>query len=193
METLRDGGFSLHKWCTNSKGLSELILADQQERFSSESPDKFILHNFEPKKDLGVSWDTLSDEFVFSFKEIIDYTLTLPKTKRSLLSIGTKCFDPLGILCPITTFSKILFQEICSNNFEWDRLLPVEILKKWESWLSKLALLLEIRIPRYLFSDILPSKKTELHGFCDSSTQSYIAVCYIRVFDSSSQRYNVAL
>ena len=127
LQTLRDGYFSLHKWCTNSKELSELILADQQERFSSESPDKFILDNFEPNKVLGVSWGTLSDEFVFSFKEIIDYTLTLPKTKRLLLSVGAKFLDPLEILCLIATFSKILFQEICSNNFEWDSLLLVEI------------------------------------------------------------------
>ena len=98
------------------------------------------------------------------------------------MSIGAKFFDPKGILCPITTFSKILFQENCSNNFEWDSLLPVEILKKCESWLIKLPLSLEIRIPRYLFSDILPGTKIELHEFCDSSTQS-------RVFDSSSQRY----
>ena len=118
LETLRDGGFSLHKWCTNSKELSELILADQQKRFCSESPDKFILNNFEPKKVLRVSGDTVSDEFVFSFKEIIDYVLTLPKTKRSLFSVAAKFFDPLGILCLITTFSKILFQEISSNNFE---------------------------------------------------------------------------
>ena len=55
--------------------------------------------------------------------------------------------------------------------------------------MSKLALLLEIRIPRYLFSDILGSTKVELQGFCDSSTQSYAAVSYVRVFDSSSQRY----
>ena len=34
LETLRDGGFSLHKWCANSKELSELILADQQRCFS---------------------------------------------------------------------------------------------------------------------------------------------------------------
>ena len=39
----------------------------------------------------------------------------------------------------ITTFSKILFQEICSNNFEWDTLLPVDIMKKYELWLNKLA------------------------------------------------------
>ena len=50
LETLRDSGFSLRKWCTNSKELSELILADQQKCFSSESPDKFILNNFELKK-----------------------------------------------------------------------------------------------------------------------------------------------
>ena len=99
-----------------------------------------------------------------------------------LLSVGAKFLDPLEILCLIATFSKILFQEICSNNFEWDSLLPVEILKKCESWLIKLPLSLEIRIPRYLFSDILPGTKIELHEFCDSSTQS-------RVFDSSSQRY----
>ena len=84
------------------------------------------------------------------------------------MSVDAKFFDPLGILCPITIFSKILFQEICSNNFEWDSLLPVDILKKWELWLNKLDLLLEIRISRYLLSDILPSTKTELHGFCDS-------------------------
>ena len=122
----------LRKWCTNSKELSELILADQQKCFSSESPDKFILHNFEPKKVLGVSWDIVSDEFLFSFKEIIDYALTLAKLKRSLLSVGAKFSDPLGILCPITTFSNILFQKIYSNNFEWDSLLPVDILKKME-------------------------------------------------------------
>ena len=62
-------------------------------------------------------------------------------------------------------------------------------MQKWQSWLSKLALLLEIRIPRDLFSDILGSTKVELQGFCDSSTQSYAAVSYVRVFDSSSQRY----
>ena len=47
----------------------------------------------------------------------------------SLLSVGAKFFDPLGILCPITTFSKILFQEICSNNFEWGSLFLVDTLK----------------------------------------------------------------
>ena len=80
-----------------------------------------------------------------------------------------------------------MFQEICLNNFEWDSLLLVDILKKWELWSNKLALLLEICIPRYLFSEILPSTKFGLLGFC--ATQSYAAVCYIRVFDSSSQRY----
>ena len=99
------------------------------------------------------------DEFVFSFKEMIDYVLTLPKKKRLLLSVGANFFNPSGILCPIATFSKNFFQEICSNNFEWDSLLPVDILKKWELGLNKSTFLLEIRISQYLFSDILPSTK----------------------------------
>ena len=105
------------------------------------------------------------------------------------MSVGAKFFDPLGILWLKTTFSKILFQEICLNNFEWDSLLLVDILKKCELWSNKLVLLLEIYIPRYLFSEILHSTKFGLHGFCDSPTKSYATVCYIRVFDSSSQRY----
>ena len=99
------------------------------------------------------------DEFVFSFKEMIDYVLTLPKTKRLLLSVGANFFNPSGVLYPITTFPKKIFQEICSNNFEWDSLLLVDILKKWELGLIKLTLSLEIRISQYLFSDILPSTK----------------------------------
>ena len=51
-------------------------LADHQKLFNSESPGKFILNNFEPKKVLGVSRDTVSAEFVSSFEEIMDYALT---------------------------------------------------------------------------------------------------------------------
>ena len=51
-------------------------LADHQKPFNSESPGKFILNNFEPKKILGVSRDTVSDEFVSSFEEIMYYALT---------------------------------------------------------------------------------------------------------------------
>ena len=54
---------------------------------------------------------------------------------------------------------KKIFSRNCSNNFEWDSLLPVDILKKWKLGLNKLTLLLEIRISQYLFSDILPSTK----------------------------------
>ena len=69
----------------------------------------------------------------------------------------------------------------------------MDTLKKWESWLNKLALLLEIRVPRYSFNDILPSTKIELHGFCDSLTQSYATVCYIRILILYLKGINVAL
>ena len=59
--------------------------------------------------------------------------------------------------------------------------------------MSKLALLLEIRILRYSFSYILPSTKIELHGFCDTSVQSYADVInneYVddRTIDVSSEQ-----
>ena len=50
LETLRDGGFSLHKWCKNSKELSELILADQQKCFSRSHQIRLYLTISNQKK-----------------------------------------------------------------------------------------------------------------------------------------------
>ena len=53
------------------------------------------------KKVLGINWDIESDEFVYTFENILSLTETLPVTKRNILKIASSFFDPLGLISPI--------------------------------------------------------------------------------------------
>ncbi|XP_044166852.1 uncharacterized protein LOC122950905 [Acropora millepora] len=43
-----------------------------------------------------------------------------PMTKRSLLSLASRMFDPMGLISPFTVRAKILFQELWRRGLEWD-------------------------------------------------------------------------
>ena len=108
------GGFNLRKWNSNSEEVIDMINSSEKSRktFTSKSVDftqddesytksmvgpadnqdgKFV-------KVLGVN--TKADEFLFNFTESVKFANTLPVTKRSLLKISVKVFDPLGFLSP---------------------------------------------------------------------------------------------
>ena len=50
------------------------------------------------RKVLRLSWDSKTDAFKFSFKNLSDLASELPVTKRSVLSVATRIYDPLGVI-----------------------------------------------------------------------------------------------
>ena len=56
----------------------------------------------------------------------------LPPTKRNLLSVLTSLFYPLGILSPLITYVKVLFQEVCKAKIDWDEEFTGKTRRKWE-------------------------------------------------------------
>ena len=64
-------------------------------------------------KVLGQDWNIDSDEIFFNFDNLIEYAAMLPSTKKSILKVTAKIFDPLGFLSPVTVVMKILFQKLC--------------------------------------------------------------------------------
>ena len=104
-------------------------------------------------------------------------------TKRSILKISGKIFDPLGLTSPITVQFKMLFQTICTNKFNWDDPLPNDLLKEWINLLEKLRTLDTLVIPRAILKDINENEvlRCEMHGFCDSSLKAYSAMVYLKV------------
>ena len=71
-------------------------------------------------KVLGLNWNTLTDNFNFDFYDLHNYAISLPASKRSVLKVTAKVFDPLGFLTPVTVNTKILFQELCIDKAHWD-------------------------------------------------------------------------
>ena len=67
----------------------------------------------EPLKALGMTWNTEEDVFFFELSNRI-LNNDDPETKRGLLSLTSKVFDPMGLLAPFIVRAKILFQELWS-------------------------------------------------------------------------------
>lgn len=51
---------------------------------------------------LGVRWDIATDRLIFDFREIAKIARELSPTKRNVISVVGKFYDPLGFLTPVT-------------------------------------------------------------------------------------------
>ena len=141
------------------------------------------------KKVLGVQWDLDSDEFVFSFVEILKLARSLPMTKRNVVKVGVTFFDPLGFISPITTRVKSIFQLLCKDKSDWDDKISGDVLSVWEKFLVDFENFTHLRIKRFAFVEVTANiQSVTLHAFCDSSLQSYCEVLYLQIFTSAGIR-----
>ena len=159
----------------------------------SEEDNSYVKSTFgsnEPHNDgtvtklLGITWCSQSNEFMFSFADLMAFINALPATKRSLLKITAKIFDPLGFLSPFVIRVKILFQLLYSDRIDWDELLQGIVLEHWTSVLTELNTLDNVKIPKCYFNLGTSFIDIQLHGFSDASEQAFTAVLYLRCVSS---------
>ena len=124
---LSQGVFDLRKWNSNSKLLLceiehlEKPVSQNKEAVSSVMEDEQSYTKYSVglpshesiSKVLGVQWDSDSDQLCLEFSQKIELVTSLPPTKRSLLKLAAKIFDPLGCMSPFTINLKVLFQNFC--------------------------------------------------------------------------------
>ncbi|KAH7691337.1 Pao retrotransposon peptidase family protein, partial [Aphelenchoides avenae] len=101
-------------------------------------------------------------------------------TKRFVISVIHKLFDPLNQLCPVTLQARLVYQETWQDkSLKWDDELPEELIQRWlkvtESW-NKVT---ETKIPRYIFRDVKGPFTAELHIFTDASQDGCCAAFYL--------------
>ena len=139
---MSNAGMNLRKWNSNSLELMKLIQADESKLSNDEievkSPvmeeeESYVNSQFnlcessssssEVSKLLGLLWETFSDCFTFDFTKLTEYAKQLPCTKRSLLRVSSKIFDPLGFLSPFVIKLKLMFQALCIEGGDWDTLI----------------------------------------------------------------------
>ncbi|GBM47722.1 hypothetical protein AVEN_16318-1 [Araneus ventricosus] len=136
-----------------------------------------------PFKVLGVSWNKREDSLYFDVQNLVTFLSSRVNSKRCLLQAIGRIFDPVGFLCPFVLRVKLLMQEIWKLSLDWDDDLPERLSLAWNRWCNEVPGLGELRIPRYLFSNMfnVGITKIELHCFSDASQKAYATVAYLRI------------
>ena len=165
-ERLREGGFSLQKFESNSQALEAQICSQYDHQESTRPRSNKILL---PKRDKG------TDLFVFDFKDNIDKSVQ-PYTKRNVLHTIASIYDPLGIINPVVLRMKILMQGICGEKHYWDDPLTGMLLQRWETIFADLNEAPTLQVIRnYAFNDHNdPFVKIQLHSFSDAFKKVYL-------------------
>ena len=89
---MKECGFELRKWASNSVKLMNKINRDENINCSDLSNE-----SNHTRKVLGVNWDLQADTTVDYFDKLVNEAFLLPLTKRSILKISANIFDPLGL------------------------------------------------------------------------------------------------
>ncbi|GFT58067.1 integrase catalytic domain-containing protein [Trichonephila clavipes] len=135
----KKAGMSLHKWCSNTPEILNSIPKEEQSwDFHCQSSDQKTI------KTLGIIWSPQFD--YFSFKTVVNCRESY--TKREVLSIIARLFDPLGFLGPILTKAKLILQKLWVLKLEWDEPLSNPIAKEWNDFVSTLPVIQNIHVPR---------------------------------------------
>ena len=91
-------------------------------------------------------------------------------TKRVLLSLIARLFDPMQWLTPHTMVAKCLFQKLWRIGLGWDEILPPELCDVFSDWVRSLEVLKQMEIPRgYFSSGWNGGEGVSLHALGDAS------------------------
>ena len=134
------GGFNLRKFLSNSSEVQHLIVREEQghseQGHSEESYTQATLGGSVPvsrgeSKVLGVVWSVDRDEVVIDVKHLLMEALALCHTKRNVVSIVSRVYDPLGFIAPAVIPLKIFFKELCESKLGWDEPMTGLLSAKW--------------------------------------------------------------
>uniref|UniRef100_A0A1B0CP41 Integrase catalytic domain-containing protein n=1 Tax=Lutzomyia longipalpis TaxID=7200 RepID=A0A1B0CP41_LUTLO len=172
-QLMKRAGLSLAKFKSNCPELLE------ENCLSQESLD----FENETMKTLGMIWNSIADTFQFEVSSV-DSSVA---TKRTIMSVIARIFDPIGLISPIVTKAKIILQEVWMCDRAWDDPIPEDLQAEWEMLIQDLPNIQSLRIPRWA-SSIKNPKSRELHAFSDASFLAYGAAVFLVCEGEDGQR-----
>ncbi|GFU34865.1 integrase catalytic domain-containing protein [Trichonephila clavipes] len=115
-------------------------------------------------------WNVKEDTFSISYRETESKEEV---TKRRILSLGHRYFDPIRFTCPITLITELLIEECWKIETSWNSKLQIDIERKFERWKKQLKEIQVLKIPRRLSKLDFKDMNLSLQVFCDTSKLSY--------------------
>ncbi|GFW54613.1 integrase catalytic domain-containing protein [Trichonephila clavipes] len=168
-DALQSCGMNLHKWSSNSPELLNSSLSSDVEHSFSTDIDLSV-------KTLGISWKPFKDCFAFKVSVSAKHIYT----KREVLSVIAKLYDPLGFLGPVIAKAKVFLQQLWQCKLGWDDVLPNSIANEWREFVTTLKCIKEVKINRFIMAD--NNVRIVLQGFADASEAADGAVVYLQCF-----------
>ena len=184
---LQEGGFDLGKFMSTSREVIETVPEEKR----AKSLQNLDLNDCSLPQEsaLGLKWNVEGDYFTYSIN-----LQDKPMTKRGLLSTTASLYDPLGLVAPVLLVPKLIQQEMCRQNLEWDDELPQVSAEEWKwkcKWKDATSALGNLRIPRCFQPEPSDGCQFELHFFSDASEFAYGAVVYLKVSSTSGVFINL--
>lgn len=181
ISVLSSAGFNLRKFKSNCPKLLQEITSDKLE--TEHVLDLSETNSDTTSKTLGLNWISSSDTLSFS----LSIKRSNKVTKRNILSVINKIFDPLGLVGPCVVEAKIALQKLWTLKLGWDDDVPMEIKDQWNNFVEKLSHLNDLKIPRWVLQNNYTA--VELHAFSDASERAYGACIYARSISKNGTVY----
>lgn len=155
VQLLKKSRFKLRKWMSDSQNLLctlPEVHCDITVFLENSVDRQFSI--------LGLFRSPTSD--VFSYN--LEFSSATP-TKRHVLSIVARIYDPCGFLAPCVMTTNCLIQLLWTSGLQWDESLTRELAAKWD--VSSLSSLSSLSIPCSI--QLSSSTNIQLYGFSDTS------------------------
>ena len=154
----------------------------------SISPSSEIQNN-DKTKVLRIEWDTINNYLLYSFEDLVESFKSVLPTKRSILGLIAKFYNPVSLIQPVITKLKSFFQEVCLKNVDWHSKITGQLKENWRFIVKFVKNLAGICINRCYFYDVEPRDyivSYRLHGFSDASEKAYECCIYLKCITKSN-------
>ena len=102
-------------------------------------------------------------------------------TKREMVGLGAKVYDPLGLVAPVMAKVKLDLHDISDLQLEWDQPLPPNLLDRWVENIKMMQELNDLEFKHSMIPPDAANDDIELLVFCDASIMIALAAVYARV------------
>ena len=126
---------------------------------------------------LGHRWNKEDDTFTLKPRSM--QLEVGPMTKRAILGLVAKMWDPLGILAPVTINFRIDLQDLWHRGVAWDQPLDESDIERWKAHTIQMLELMTFQFPRCLKPKDAVGQP-QLHCFSDGGASGYGAVLWLR-------------
>ena len=113
----------------------------------------------EKQKVLGVRWNFVNDCFVFDIQHLAEQAESENPTKRNVVSLTARFYDPLCVLSPCNVLFKLFLQSLWLSGIDWDQPLSGELLSSWRCLINYWT----EESTSYFFSELLCYRHRSCH------------------------------